>query len=251
MSGTEYETWGAGERVVLVHGSFATGPLEWEGQRVLAELGYQLVVPTRRAYLPGHAGEGEDFLTDGDDVAELLGNGAHLVGHSYGGLSAMVAAAARPEAVRSLVLAEPPVFGAAPEHPAVAALRERTEAVFARQGTDQEFVDAFLRAVGTSVEDLPQELVSDMEAMAPAVRLGRPPWGTPVPLGPLAGARFPVLVVSGNHHPAFTAMCEALARDLGAEHRTVEGAGHEVQLVTEGFNAALLELWRRAGTTTT
>lgn len=247
MSGTDYDIWGTGERVVLVHGSFATGPLEWEGQKVLAQQGYQLVVPTRRAYLPKHAGEGEDFLTDAQDVSELLGDGAHLVGHSYGGLAAMVAAAARPQAVHSLALAEPPAFGAAPEHPDVAALRRRTGEVFARQSGDREFIDEFLRAVGTPVEDLPRELVEDMVTMAPAVRLGRPPWEARVPVDALAQATFPILVVSGNHHPAFTAMCDALARDLGAEHRTIEGAGHEMQLVTQEFNAALLALWGRAG----
>lgn len=250
MADKTYEVWGTGERVVLVHGSFATGPMEWEGQRVLAGQEYQLVVPTRRAYLPDRAGEGEDFLMDAQDVSALLGNAAHLVGHSYGGIAAMLAAADRPEAVRSLVLAEPPVFSAATEHPDVALLRERMKKVFARPGSDREFVDTFLRAVGTPVEDLPQELVADMVAMAPAVRSGRPVWDVRVPADRLAGASFPILVLSGNHHPAFTAMCDALARDLGAQHRTVEGAGHEVQMVAEEFNAALLELWDRAATRT-
>lgn len=247
MSGTECEVWGTGERVVLVHGSFATGPTEWEGQRALADQGYQLVVPTRRAYLPDHAGEGEDFLVDSQDVAALLGDGAHLVGHSYGGLSALIAAAAHPEAVRSLVLAEPPVFSAASEHPDVAHLRDLLARVLAHQGSDREFIDEFLRAVGTPVEELPPELVEALTGMAPTVRHGRPPWDVRVPADRLAEASFPILVVSGNHHPAFTAMCEALTRALGAQHRTVEGAGHEIQMVAEEFNAVLLGLWSRAG----
>lgn len=248
MSGTEYDVWGTGERVVLVHGSFATGPMEWEGQRALAEQGYQLVVPTRRAYRPDHAGEGEDFLTDAQDVAALLGGGAHLVGHSYGGISAMLAAADRPEAVRSLVLAEPPVFSAASEHPDVALLRERMQAVLARPESDQEFVDAFLQAAGSPVDALPRELFDALTAMAPAVRRARPVWDVRVPADRLREASFRILVISGGHHPAFTAMCDALARDLGAQQRTVEGAGHDVQLVAEEFNAALLELWDRVGT---
>lgn len=247
MSGTECEVWGTGERVVLVHGSFATGPTEWEGQRALADRGYQLVVPTRRAYLPDHAGEGEDFLAESQDVAALLGDGAHLVGHSYGGLSAMTAAASRPEAVRSLVLAEPPVFSAAPGHPDVARLQGLLERVFAHPGRDRAFVDEFLRAVGTALEDLPPELVDALTAMAPAVRRGRPAWDARVPADRLAEAPFPILVLSGNHHSAFTAMCDTLARALGAQHRTVEGAGHEMQMVAGEFNAALLALWGRAG----
>src|SRR5690606_18152409 len=95
MSAQRVETWGTGERVVLVHGSLATGPAEWEAQRPLAAEGYELVVPTRSAYATTGAG-GEDFLADGREVAELLGDGAHLVGHSYGGSSR----SSRPTCVR-------------------------------------------------------------------------------------------------------------------------------------------------------
>lgn len=245
MSGAEYEVWGAGARVVLVHGSLATGPMEWEGQRPLAEEGYQLVVPTRRAYLPQSGGVGEDYVVDGEDIAALLDDGAHLVGHSYGGVVAMLAAAARPEAVHSLVLAEPPVFNVAAEQPEVARLRSELEQVFAREGGDREFLESFLGAVGTPLEELPPELLDELTDMVPALRLGRQPWD--VPVDGLVGAPFPTVVISGNHHPAFTAICDALARQLGAEHRVVEGAGHEMQMAVETFNAALLAVWRRAG----
>src|SRR5208337_4690459 len=40
-------------------------------------------------------------------VVELLDDGAHLVGHSFGGCVALAAAAKRPAAVRSLALIEP------------------------------------------------------------------------------------------------------------------------------------------------
>lgn len=80
------------------------------------------------------------------------------------------------------------------------------------------------------------------------MRRGRPIRDVQAPATRLAEASFPIRVVSGGHHPAFTAICEALARDLCAQHRTVEGAGHEVQLVTGEFNATLPELCGRAGT---
>ncbi|MDP3893454.1 alpha/beta fold hydrolase [Nocardioides sp.] len=247
MSGIESDIWGAGARVVLVHGSLATGPVEWEAQRPLVDEGYQLVVPTRRAYTPQSGSVGEDYRVDGEDVAALLGDGAHLVGHSYGGLVAMVAAAARPEAVHSLVLAEAPVFSVAADHPDVARLREQVEQVLAREGSDREFLEDFLRAVGTPLEELPPDLLDDLTDLVPAVRLGRRPWSGPVPVDGLVGAPFPTVVVSGNHHPAFTAMCDALARELGAQHCVVEGAGHEMQMVAEDFNAVLLSLWRGTG----
>lgn len=245
MSGTEYEVWGTGARAVLVHGSLATGPLEWDGQRPLADEGYELVVPTRRAYVPGAAVVGEDFVVDSADVAPLLGDGAHLVGHSYGGIVALLAAAARPEVVHSLVLAEPPVFGVAPENADVARLRKDLEQAFARDGSDREFLEEFLRAMGTPLDVLGPEMLDDLVDLGPALRASRPTWEAQVPVDRVVGAGFPVVVISGNHHPALTAMCAALADDLHGEHHVVEGAGHETHRVTETFNAELLAVWRR------
>jgi len=72
-----------------VHGSLATGAEEWQAQRPLADDGFQLVVFDRRGYGRNAQAEGEDFLRDADDIEGLMGNGAHLVGHSYGGLGVL------------------------------------------------------------------------------------------------------------------------------------------------------------------
>lgn len=237
------ETWGRGERAVLVHGSLATGPAEWEAQRPLADEGYELVVPTRSAYASGDGGE--DFLSDGRDVAALLGDGAHLVGHSYGGLVALVAADLRPEAVRSLVLAEPPLFAAAIDQPEVALLQTRIAEAIASERDDREFLEHFLRLVGTPMEELPPGLLDELEAMVPALRRGRQPWQAPVPLTALRSGRFPAVVVTGRHDVPFHAVCVALARDHGAELHVLPGAGHEVQLA-DGFTDLLRTVWQRA-----
>lgn len=242
MSDVEVEVWGAGERVVLVHGSLATGPGEWEGQRPLTDQGYRLVVPTRRAYAT--QGVGEDFHADGRDVAQLLDDGAHLVGHSYGGLVALVAAHLRPEAVRSLVLAEPPLFPVAADHPAVLRLQDRLVEAFTGDRSDRDFLEHFLRLVGTPVEQLPKTVLDQLTRMVPALRLGTQPWQAPVPVDQLRAAPFPTVVVSGRHDDAFHAVCEALAHRTGAQLRVVEGAGHEMQTVTGTFNDLLLRLWR-------
>ncbi|MCK8609010.1 alpha/beta fold hydrolase [Agromyces sp. C10] len=244
MSAVPVEVWGSGERVVLVHGSLATGPAEWAAQRPLADHGYELVIPTRRAYAGEPGAVGEDFLTDGDDVAALLGDGAHLVGHSYGGLVAMVAAARRPQAVRTLVLAEPPAFDAASTHPAVRRLRRDIEQALESAGDDREFLDGFLELVGSPVDEIPADVMRDLTALVPALRRARQPWSGAIPVEEVRDAAFPTVVVSGDHHEAFTAMCDGLARDLGADHRTVTGAGHEIQLAAADFNALLLALWR-------
>ena len=95
MSDLFVDSWGFCVPVVLVHGSLATGADEWQAQRSLADEGFRLLVPDRRGYGRSPAVKGEDFLVDADDVADLMGNGAHLVGHSYGGLGALFAAVRR------------------------------------------------------------------------------------------------------------------------------------------------------------
>jgi pimeloyl-ACP methyl ester carboxylesterase len=107
MSDLFVHSWGAGTPVVLVHGSLATSNEEWQAQRPLADEGFRLLVVDRRGYGQSPVVEGEDFLRDADDIAELMDEGAHLVGHSYGGLVVLFAAARRPEATLSLALLEP------------------------------------------------------------------------------------------------------------------------------------------------
>ena len=50
MSDLFVDTWGTGTRVVLVHGSLATGLDEWQAQRPLADEGFRLLVLDRRGY---------------------------------------------------------------------------------------------------------------------------------------------------------------------------------------------------------
>ncbi len=47
----------------------------------------RLLVLDRRGYGRSSAPVGEDFLRDAEDIAEIMDDGAHLVGHSYGGLA--------------------------------------------------------------------------------------------------------------------------------------------------------------------
>lgn len=239
---TQVEVWGSGERAVLVHGSLATGPQEWDGQRPLADEGFELVVPTRRAYAEVPVTRGEDVVGDAEQVADLLGDGAHLVGHSSGGLVALLAAAARPDAVRSLVVAEPPAFAVAEHEPAVGRLRAELEPLFGEAMGDRSFLEEFLRTVGTPVDDLPPTLLEEWERLVPALRQGTAMWDVVVPLPVLAEAPFRTVVVSGDHHPAFTEMCRQLAEAVGGEHVVLPGAGHEVQ-EAPGFTDLLRRVW--------
>lgn len=111
--------WGRGDTAILVHGSLTPGTVSWQAQRPLAEA-YRLLVIDRRGFGESPPATGQDFERDADDIAALLsGPPVHLMGRSYGGLGCLLAAARRPEAVRSLVVVEPAAFGVAMGHPAV------------------------------------------------------------------------------------------------------------------------------------
>src|SRR6476660_1491875 len=117
--------WGdAGERVLLIHGGVqgnsVSGASHFAAQQRLALRGFQLLVPDR----PGHGkspspGRPDDAAADGEWAAELLGDSAHLIGHSFGGCVALAAASRRPAAVRSLTLIEPAMLSLAARDPRV------------------------------------------------------------------------------------------------------------------------------------
>lgn len=97
MSTIHVEQQGSGPRVVFVHGGEeAGGVAAFAAQAPLAE-SFTLVLPD----LPGHGQSAAQGPVNADHdavlVAELLTEGTHLVGHSYGGSVALRAALQRPE----------------------------------------------------------------------------------------------------------------------------------------------------------
>jgi len=233
-------------RVVLVHGSVTGGQATWGA--LVRELGdrWERVVVTRPGFPPGPAVERVDFELDAAVVADELGGGAHLVGHSYGGVVSLLAAARRPDAVASLTVIEPPAMDVARGDPAVDAFVERGELLWREGPTDDPdaFLRLFLRAVGSSF-DPPSPLPPDLEQGARALIGERPPWEARIPLDELAATPFSKLVVSGAHHAAFDAVCDVLEQRLGAERLVLRGAGHSVQRAP-GFVEALDDFLSRA-----
>ena len=125
-------TWGDGPRALLVHGSMSFGDLAFSEQRPLADR-WRLDVarPARVRRKPGSRPAGWTSTTDARDVAALLDEPAHLVGHSYGGVVCLLAAALRPEGARSLTVIEPPAFALARGEPAVEEVIARIDRHFA------------------------------------------------------------------------------------------------------------------------
>ncbi len=214
-------------RVVLIHGSVGNAGV-WSQVRSVLEPKYEVVTPTRGGYPPGPLLERIDFERQAEELAPELGEGAHLVGHSYGGVIALLIAAAQPERVRSLAVGEPPAFGVAHGDPVVDDLVRRLAEHFDQGPREpRAFAEGFLALVGSELR-LPDPLPPGLEQGIRATIAERPPWEAVIPLDELAAAPFPKLVVSGGHDPAFDAVCDVLEQRLGAERAVLPGAAHSL-----------------------
>jgi pimeloyl-ACP methyl ester carboxylesterase len=233
------------ERLVLVHGSVVGGRTTWTVQQPLAER-FDLVVVERPGFPPNPPVDRVDFDSDAVLVAELLEPGDHLVGHSYGAVVSLLAAAQNPAAVRSLTVIEPPATRVAAGNPAVDAFAAAGEALYATGARDdpETFLRRFLLAVGSAL-DPPSPLPPELERGARALQVERGPWEAEIPLDVLAAAPFPKLVFSGNHSPAFDGICDVLEERLEAERVVLEGFGHTVQRHPD-FNDHLADFVTRA-----
>jgi pimeloyl-ACP methyl ester carboxylesterase len=230
------------ERIVFVHGSVGNAETTWAAQRPLEER-FDCVFLTRSGYPPRPPLERIDFEEQANEVTAELREGDHLVGHSYGGVVSLLAAALRP-VLGSLTVSEPPAFGIARGNPAVEEFLSEVLPFRAGNPTPREYLAFFLPFVGSALQ-LPDPLPPALEQGARAALAERPPQEAVVPLDALAAAPFPKLVLSGAHNLAFDAVCDVLETRLVAERAVLPGAGHSLPRA-EGYNAVLADFVERA-----
>ncbi|HEY8705249.1 MAG TPA: alpha/beta hydrolase [Gaiellaceae bacterium] len=231
-------------RVLFVHGSVVNGDATWAAQRPLAER-FELVIPNRRGFPPGPDVESVDYDDEAAWLDGFLEPGTHLVGHSYGGVIALLAAARRPGLLRSLTVVEPPAFAVARGNQAADAFGEAATRMWEDGPHEPEaFLRGFLRAVNAPI---PRGTFSPALLQgARTLMVERYPWAAEIPLDELAATPFPKLVVSGGHSEAFDAVCDVLEERLGAQRAILRGAGHSVQRLGEPFNELLAAFVERA-----
>jgi pimeloyl-ACP methyl ester carboxylesterase len=236
--------------VLLVHGSVVGAARTWRHQLALAEH-WTLLLPNRPGFGASPPLPRGDFELEAPLIAELLGDGAHLVGHSYGAVIALCAAALRPQAVRSLTVSEPGCLRLAAGEEIVDRQIAAGELLYgaAASFAPLEFLRAFRGGVG-STNETPAELTGELLQGARLLMRERPPWEADPPLEPLRRATFPKLVLSGGHSPVFEAVCDALAEGIGAQRCVIAGRGHTIPAAGAPYNerlhAFLRESERRA-----
>src|SRR5262245_23994084 len=235
----EVEVIGAGPPILFIHGDVVGPASTWRKQRELAER-WSLIIPSRPGFGDSPPLERNDVEVEAPLFAELLGDGAHLVGHSYGAVIALLAAAERPEAVRSLTVSEPGCLRVAAGVPVVDEMIANGERLF-RSGSvleDELFLQLFRSGAGsayTTPDRLPEELRLGVELL----KVERPSWEAEIPVERLATAGFPTLVISGGHSPAFEAVCDALAAAISAAREVIPGRGHTVPSTGPPYNERL------------
>jgi pimeloyl-ACP methyl ester carboxylesterase len=205
--------------LVFVHGAGRSGREAWAEQ--------QAAFPDAEYLTLSGFGDGEPPVPDVDEwvrqVREAVGEGAHVVAHSYGSVPAVAASASG--SVLSLVLFEPALYSLArgAEHVEDHVARMSPVIAEAPRLTAAEYHLRWSSAIG--VPD-PKAPTSDAGLrMAERLRLLPAPWQIPTPTEVFV--RVPTLVVTGGWNEEYEEIASALV-GLGATHRRLTGFGHRV-----------------------
>ncbi len=174
-----------------------------------------------------HRPEGVEAGPDAERALAALKGRGHLVGHAYGGTTALLAAQRRPDLVLKLVLVEPSCFDVARGGPEVEHYVRAMGPVFSvvddPSVSDEEFTRRYAAGMGLAVPRLTPQLVEDA---IPRMRATVPSWE--VPLHRDTPRRVPTLVLTGGSVPMYEEVAEALVAQ-GARHVAIPGAGHRPQ----------------------
>lgn len=222
-----YEIHGEGEPLVLLHGN--SEDLGYFAAQIPAFAEhYRVIALDTRAHGQSTRGDGPlDFPRFADDVCAVLDvlgiDGAHIVGYSDGGNTALTLALRRPERVRSLI-----VNGANLDpHGLGWKFRIPVTAVW---------------LLTAPIARLSSELARRHELLGLMVRHPH------IPAGGLSAITVPALVIVGERDPIPRRHTELIARSIpGAELVIVPDAGHPCAAERPAvFNAVVLDFVARA-----
>lgn len=241
--------WGnSGPTILMIHGGvqggLGGGPVNFINQKELAAKGYKLRVPSRPGFGESPSRGGDSQTADAVWIAAELGKGSHLVGHSFGGAEALLAAAIRPEAVKSLILIEPalqPILATDVEGLKLPEIQEALQVVSAPLMAAKSpgdfakiFSECMGEAVGGGLNPSAAALAAHPEsAEALGCALLNAVLGTPQEMRAAAdivkAKGIPVFVISGGYSASQDACCKAIARLTGGKHIIIPCPNHFIQ----------------------
>jgi pimeloyl-ACP methyl ester carboxylesterase len=256
-----YERSGAGEPLVLVHGSWVDCRV-WDEVAPLLRRSFEVIVYDRRGHglstcPPGQGSVHEDV----DDLAaliDLLGVGpAHVAGVSFGASIVLRLTAARPDALRSIAVHEPPLFdlierGTEPRE--LTELRADLSSVAARleagdfEGGARLYFDRVAQSPGGWAGLDPARRRALIEAAPTYLDQYRDPDALRIDLGDLGDFGGPALVTHGDRRPPFfKRMAEMVSAALpAARSKLIPGTAHDPQVThPDAYTRAIEEFVSR------
>lgn len=255
-----YERSGAGEPLVLVHGSWVDCRV-WDDVAPLLRGSFEVVVYDRRGHSLSTCPPGQGSVHDDvDDLAaliDLLGAGpAHVAGASFGGSIALRLAAGRPDALLSIAVHEPPLFhlldrrAVEPsELTELTELRAHLCSVAARleagdlEGGARLYFDRVAQSPGGWAGLDPTRRRALVETAPTYLDQYRDPDALRIDLGDLAAFDGPALVTHGDRRPPFfRRMAEMVSAALpGARSELIPGTAHDPQVTHPGAYTRAIE----------
>ncbi len=250
----DYDESGSGPVIVLVPGSCSTGAA-W--RPIIAALGGRFRCVTTS--LLGYGGTAErrtasdPSISHEADILESVirraGGRVHIVGHSFGGLSAVAVALRERVPLASLTVLEAPapeVLRAAEEHQHYRAFRDMTDAYFADfEGGNAEAIASmidFYGGRGTYASWPPRVRAYAVDTTPVNILDWASAYGFPLSQRALAAIDIPSLVLWGaDSHPAAQRANELLATWIkGASRGAITGAAHFMIATHAELVAALI-----------
>ncbi len=212
----------AADEIVALHG------IPFDGE-AMAPLARRLGTSVARVDLPG-LGRSAPGRIDAAWLASVLGPHRIVIGHSLGAALAVRAAAAHPERIRALVLIAPSFM----MRPAswTMQLRPLVANVLAKQSTPEAFATRFVPAGPTLAREAIESASAALGRAGVASRIAgaladattrEARAATSDAYRSLRARGVPVLIVHGSTEPL-------VDPTLGAEVRTIAGAGHNLHL---------------------
>src|SRR4051794_34029854 len=257
-----FQRQGAGEPLLLVHGSWVDGRV-WDGVAPLLSRSFEVVAYDRRGHSRSSCPPGQGSIRDdvGDAAAliESLGVApAHLAGASWGGSIALRLAATRPDLVRSVSAHEPPLFDLLAEKPPPPELTElhallATVAARLEAGNPEGAACLYFDRIAATPDGwagLGDETRSLLLANAPTyLDQCRDPEALGVDLGELAAFAGPALLTHGDRRPPFfKRIVEMVVAAMpGARSEAIPGSAHDPQTTHPGIYARRIEGFAASG----
>jgi pimeloyl-ACP methyl ester carboxylesterase len=256
---------GRGEPLILLHGGQGDYG-SWEDHIGAFASSYRVFSYSRRYHYPNDnpIAANHSALVDAADLAALIDKlhlgSVHLVGTSYGALTALALAVSHPTVVRTLVLAEPPVHAWADSPRGVELFREFMTTVHeparaAFDAGDDEtamriFIDAF-DGTGTfaRLSEMRRAGIMRNSRFFKALTASSDPFPN-LPKEAVAQLRMPVLVIRGENTDALHRLVtEEVEHVLPRSQRAViPQAGHgSPRQNPRAFIAAVLDFLDAAG----